>query len=1074
MGDDGPAGESGLSDEARSVSCRLFTFFWEWLDEHGMSVEEFLAGMPRPASFYRSPFNWTSMETLIEIERRFSARFPDVPDLFFELGRSLPRTRGFGFVRTVAGGVFSPYQVYMRFPALVPTFLLRTVHIDANREGTRRVRLDYRFDGRVAPTAAFIDSIRGILTGVPGFLGLPDAAVSVRALDPFRYSFDIDLTAHRGLVDRLVDAVRTFVYFFQKRNENLDEAHRAVVEANRLLQDTVDELVDAKSELDDRVRDLSVLNSLATAATLELDPARAARESALVLSTSFGGAPVVVLLVEGEPPALVIAGAANADNEAASHFLGLADNTDPRVAALLAADGPVDFQAGGRDWQLTPLVCRSRRIGLLGFGIPQNVELVLAIAAQLSVALDNAHSHQHLADLRAHLELRVRERTAELEDARTQLENTVVELRRSDQAKTEFFTNLSHDLATPLTLVLASLETLQARVPDELQRDAAAIRKNALHLSRLITDLLDLARIESGKLPIDRQRVDLGLLAADVVETLRPNAERNAISLAFETPREPLVVPEGDPKLLRRVLVNLVSNAIKYVGQGDHVVVCGSVRGGELRLDVIDDGPGIPWAEQNRVFERFYRTARPDARVVEGTGLGLPLSRQIAQAHGGDIELESTPGRGCRFRLRLPRTSLPAQPAPEAAPISATEAALAAELLVSPESGVVPSVAAPTRVLVVEDNPEMREYVARIVGTAHRVLTAHDGAEALGIARQEQPDAIVTDLTMPDMDGLQLCRALREDMMTRHVPIILLTAHHDAESAVAGLNAGADDFVRKPFSGTELLARIAAQIRIRNLALTLMRMEKRTTLGMLGGGIAHEVLNPLNALMNLLDPLNGVIDRALRGEADEGDREEGPRMMMTIEIAAARIQKVVEALSRFTRQNESLRIREVDLSDGIETVLALLAWRMGDRVLVHKDYRFRGPLPCAPELVDQVVMNLVVNAIDAMDGRGEIWISVDQVGDRCEVRVKDSGPGVPVDLRERIFAPFFTTKDPGKGTGLGLAISREIATLHGGSLELARGPGGAEFILSLPLTTTAQDVPNPTTSGMGAMESFYQ
>lgn len=1042
--------------ERREVSCRALTFFFEWLNTRGMPPLAILHDLAHRPDWYQNQLNWISLDTLRIIETRFAALFPDEPDLFYKLGRSFASTRGFGFMRVVVGGLLSPHQAYWQFPRMVPAFLFPFVTIRYQRRGPGEASLRYSFHDGYTPSAAFLETIRGILAGVPGMFNQADAAVQMHKLDASTYVFDVTTAPQTGLGERVFGPLRAFWFWFRNRRVNLLEAHTSLVETNRALQDRADQLAAAKLELDDRVRELSVLNALATAATLELEPRRVARESAAVLSASFAASPVVILLAEGQPPGLVMAGAANAAawNDA---FVQLADPTDERVPQLLDAPGPDLLDVDGSPWQVVPLTSHNRRIGVLALGAAQPEDLVLAIAAQLSVAIDNAQAHQHLSELRRHLELRVRERTAELEEARTQLENTVVELRRSDQARTEFFTNLSHDLATPLTLILAPLDSIQAKVPPEGAREISAIRKNALHLSRLVHDLLDLARAEGGRLPIDRQRVDVGLIAQDVVEALRPIAVRAGVNLAFEPPREPLVVSGGDARLLRRVLVNLISNAIKYVNRDDHIVVCGGTRGGELRIDVIDDGPGIPVAEQTRVFERFYRSPRAEARTTDGTGLGLPLSRQIAQTHGGDIELESTPGRGCRFRLRLPRTDLPAESIEDPAQPSTTEMALLAAAA-EPEINFADERPGhrgnvKTRVLVVEDNSEMRAYVSSMIAGHHSVITARDGREGLELARKEQPDAIVTDLSMPELDGLQLCRALREDALTRHLPVILLTAHHDTESAVEGLRAGADDFVRKPFSSTELLARIDAQIRIRSLALTLMRMEKRTTLGMLGGGIAHEVLNPLNALMNLLEPLRMVLTRALAGEHDEQDRAEGPRIMMSIEVAAERIQRVVEALYRFTRQDESVRIREVDIVDGIETVLALLAWRMGDKVTIHREFRYRAPTQCSPELVDQVVMNLVVNAMDALNNDGDIWISVDRVEDHLEIRVRDNGPGVDPELRERVFAPFFTTKDPGKGTGLGLAISREIATIHGGSLELARGTDtGAEFILSLPLT----------------------
>jgi signal transduction histidine kinase len=677
---------------------------------------------------------------------------------------------------------------------------------------------------------------------------------------------------------------------------------------------------------------------------------------------------------------------------------------------------------------------------------PLDAGFLEAIAFEAGMLIDNAMAFQTIADLRDNLELRVRERTSELDEARAALERTVGQLRRSDRARNEFFTNVSHELRTPLTLILAPLDQLEAQlaraaVPVE---DVRLIRRNTQVLLRQIDEILDFARLDADSLQPSPEAFDLAELARDLMAAIRPAGERKHLSLELAADG-PLPV-HLDPKLVRRVLINLLGNAVKYVDDGARVRLSASREGDQVRLSVEDDGPGIPPEQQARIFERFQRVLDSRGRAIQGTGLGLAMVKEIVELLHGELHLDSAPGQGATFTVWLPREVAGVEGArsplvPE--PLDELLAPLEAEAA-GPAEAEEQWAGRDARVLLVEDNEEMRTFLARLLGARFEVLTAASGEEGLARAKEVAPDAVVSDVMMGGLDGYTLCSRLKADPVTRGVPVLLVSARHGADAALEGFRAGAADYVVKPFSAPELLARVEAQIRIRRMGLALVRMEKQNTVGLLSSGIAHEVLNPINAVVNAVEPLR----ETLREAGVSG----GVELLDVVQRAGDRVRRIVRALLAFARHDE-VRARPVQLEELIDSVLVILQFRIEGRVRVHRELGWTGELVCVPELFGQVLMNLITNALDALpDGAGTLWIRSARDGDQVRISVKDDGEGVNPGLRERIFDPFFTTKPPGSGTGLGLAVSREVMTMHGGTLELAPpGRGGAELVATLPL-----------------------
>jgi len=413
-------------------------------------------------------------------------------------------------------------------------------------------------------------------------------------------------------------------------------------------------------------------------------------------------------------------------------------------------------------------------------------------------------------------------------------------LAEIDRAKTNFFSNISHEFRTPLTLMLGPTEDLLAGVQGALapaQRvQLELLRRNELRLQRLVNALLEFARIEAGRAQASYEPVDLSTLTRDIASSFRSLVER--AGLKFEVSCPPLGEPVFvDPNMWEQIVLNLLSNAFKFTFEGEIEVSLRSTNS-EVQLVVRDTGVGVRPGDLAQLFGRFHRVEGTRARTHEGSGIGLALTQELVRLHGGTIAVQSRFGEGTSFSVSIPRGSshLPAErlvrartamersPGPALFVEEATrwlpeETAGGAGNAVQVEAAQSVRTHAGRRILVADDNADMREYLRRILGEKWTVDTVSDGAAALERARATSPDLILADVMMPAMDGFQLLRELRSDPATRGVPFLLLSARAGEEARIEGLQAGADDYLSKPFSARELVARVATHLELYQLRL---------------------------------------------------------------------------------------------------------------------------------------------------------------------------------------------------------------------------------------------------------------
>jgi signal transduction histidine kinase len=688
-------------------------------------------------------------------------------------------------------------------------------------------------------------------------------------------------------------------------------------------------------------------------------------------------------------------------------------------------------------------------------------------------------------------------RRVRLEAANRELAELNERLREMDTLKTRLFANVSHELRTPLTLILGPVDRLlQRAAPGEEREELDVVRRNAVLLRKRVDDLLDLARLDAG-------RVTLEAGPADAAAIVRLSAARFASATRHTEADLRVTVPATLPAQLdadkyERIVDNLLSNALRFAQEAGTVQVGLEAVDGELVLVVEDDGPGIPEPQRATVFEPFRQLRDPAHRHAGGAGLGLAIVRDFARLHGGEAEVGRSDLGGARFVVRIPHRE-PDGPVPEHEVSETVAAQLVADAPVTttgiqglPAEGaaVTPEVTPGRRprVLVVEDNPDMRRFTTRVLEAEFDCEQARDGAEALERLERSAPDLVVTDVMMPVMDGAALLAEMRARPALTTIPVIVLTAVAEQDLRVGLLRAGARDYLTKPFEPEELLARarnlgalkragdvlrqelvsasedvelLASQLAERQRELEDLLAEVRAARDEAEAAssakseflavMSHELRTPLNAVIGYTD----LIDSGVGGEIPEGQKTKLDR----IRISARHLLRIIDDILVYTRADSDTAgptQEPVELSALLDETIGsirpeaelkglAIETRLTGSTIVDSD----------PERLRRVFTNLVANAVKFTEV-GTIEVAIDAAPDELRMTVRDTGPGIPAEHMERIFDPFWqvdqsSTRTAG-GTGLGLSIVRRLVQQLGGTLDVSSEPGqGSTFTARIPL-----------------------
>ena len=693
-----------------------------------------------------------------------------------------------------------------------------------------------------------------------------------------------------------------------------------------------------------------------------------------------------------------------------------------------------------------------------------------------------------------------------LELAHQQLEVAHQQLQQLDRLKSEFFSNITHELRTPLTMILSPLESLLEdgvlELTDKQQEFLRPVRRNALKLLKLINDLLDLAKIEDRFLRIRLTKTDLVEQLKDIVDHTRPMAARKEIDLSLDV-RATCDDLHVDTEKMERVVVNLISNALKFTEPNGRVVVALERAEGEVLVRVEDTGMGIPAKMQEVIFQRFSQADGSVARRYGGTGIGLALAKELMELHGGRISLQSTEGEGSCFTLHLltgkghfndklldrrqapGKEEIKARRSEDREPKEWTLQLLERkdyrflDIEEVTERRLAPRAeekARSTKVLVVEDNVEVLKFIHSQLHDQHDVYLARDGFQGLEMATREIPDVIVSDYMMPGMDGVTMIQRLRKEEATAGIPVIMLTAKNRIQDRMEARTAGADVYLNKPFSPKELRAAVSQQLERRGRQVSAVVREQVRSLEVISAGLAHEIHNPLNQIRNATTVQGEKLEkiRAVLADADAttDDQlrvvEKGlarlVRMEEIVSSGVERIETIVKLVSQYARDGYPSEESVVELDEVLEEMAALLAPGVGDGVEVHLELDApKAVISCIPNELNQVIRNLWQNALDAVTEGGNVWVKSSTSDGVVRLRVQDDGAGISPQEMKKIFTPFYSTKGPRGGLGLGLSIAQQFANKAGGDIKVHSRPGeGSTFSLSLPLSNQDSETPDAT------------
>lgn len=680
----------------------------------------------------------------------------------------------------------------------------------------------------------------------------------------------------------------------------------------------------------------------------------------------------------------------------------------------------------------------------------------------------------------------------EVEKKNEELKNLYDKLDKLSRLKTQFFANVSHELRTPLTLIMGPVQKLAAR-PEFLdyKHDLTLIERNANTLLKLVNDLLDVAKLELGKAETNYSKVNLVKLVRQTASLFESYAEEREFNYIVETPS--VLIAEVDADKIHRVILNLLSNAFKFTPSKGIVRCSLSSDDRNAKIIVADSGPGVSPDLREAIFERFFQAEEYSTRRFGGFGLGLAIVKDFIELHQGSIYIDNAQEGGAAFITEIPlkqkagtfvKSGLQESRIEVNEVISSVIAELQSQEKKITQKGSEEQGEKPL-ILVIEDNVDMNQYICEILSGSYRTASAFDGKEGLQKALELHPDLIISDIMMPELSGVQLVPEIRSQAALLEAMIIIVTARDDDELYANMLSLGANDYLTKPFSYSELKIRVDNLINLKQAredlkykTAQLIHQEKIAALWNVTTGIAHEIKNPLNFVINCAELSLEELPEIIPFIKEHTPIEMADKILGALSSLQANLAIVLrhgqkagmviqKMMDHAMNKNEMLSF--TDFNEFIQEAFIIIQQRLQKefpKFKVETRITFDQSLPLINlnsvsmlKAFSALLNNAYYSLYQKRKAMGSFFIPtisiiIKNLGNQCEMRVKDNGLGIPDQLTEKVFVPFFSTKPTGEGVGLGLSLCYNVIVQeHGGTINFVNSVGdGIEFIITLPFT----------------------
>lgn len=666
----------------------------------------------------------------------------------------------------------------------------------------------------------------------------------------------------------------------------------------------------------------------------------------------------------------------------------------------------------------------------------------------------------------AHIGIAVfRAKTQEYERQRSE------ELIKLDQAKTIFFSNVSHEFRTPLTLILGKLEKALATFPyanhEICYNDLKTIHRNSLRLQKLVNTLLDFASIEANRSVPKWELTHFSSFVNDLANVFRDIIEQGGLKFILSCDSLPCNI-FIDREMWEKIIFNLLSNAFKFTFTGEIELGIRLIEQ-QVQVFVRDTGIGVEEAQLPNLFQRFHRVECVKSRTHEGSGIGLALVKELVQLHDGEIYAESQLGKGTTFFINFPlrSTNTIMEPMQVAQPYTNIHAPAflseANQWIPYTEQNKAPSLlkrksAINARILIADDNNDMRYYLVNLLDKRWQVESVADGVSALQLLREKKFDLVLTDVMMPGLNGFELLKEIRQDPGLQDMCVIMLTACAGLESRIEGFENGADDYLIKPFSSREVLARVNAHLQFVErqkifaeneiLRQKNLQAEKNNhAKDLLLGTISHELRTPLTAILFSVQRLQKTNSHPLLKIIEENAIAQNQLIDTLLDTSSIILGKI------------SIEKKELELVDAMKKIIDSVSAAAGEKSIVIELKTNSPQIIIALDFLRtrQIFWNLLMNAIKFTPAQGRIYVNLMKNSDEVQVSIQDTGKGIAPEFLPFIFERFSQedmsySREKG-GLGIGLSLARDLILLQGGKIN-AESLGinkGATFTVLFPI-----------------------